>query len=154
MGKIFKNSPCTLTFCLFQKMTCPDWTIYSWYCINSWGCPLMLTTNYRCVQSPNISLDVAKCGENFHKFTLYTHFLSLLCYKKWLVLTEQSFQVMFLNSWCSLMLTTNYRCVQSPNIFCNSLDCRQMWQMENFLGDKIWQHLATSMMFSQHFGDV
>ena len=37
----------------------------------------MLRTNYRCVQSPNISVDVAKCGENFHKFTLYTHFYLL-----------------------------------------------------------------------------
>ena len=31
---------------------------------------------------------VAKCAENFHKFTEYTHFLSVT--KKWLVLTEQS----------------------------------------------------------------
>ena len=29
------------------------------------------------VQSPNISLDVAKCGEIFHKFTQYTHYLSV-----------------------------------------------------------------------------
>ena len=42
---------------------------------NSWGCPLMLKTNYRCVQSLNISVDVAKCVENVHKFTQFTHFL-------------------------------------------------------------------------------
>ena len=30
MWKIFTNSPSTLTFCLLQKMTCLDWTIYSW----------------------------------------------------------------------------------------------------------------------------
>ena len=50
--------------------TCPDWTIYySWQTFNSLGCPLMLRTNYRCVQSLNISVDVAKCVENVHKFT-------------------------------------------------------------------------------------
>ena len=36
----------------------------------------MLRTNYRCVQSLNISVDDAKCVENVHKFTKYTHFLS------------------------------------------------------------------------------
>ena len=44
----------------------------------------MLRTNYRCVQSLNISVDDAKCVENVHKFTKYTHFLSVL------VLIEQS----------------------------------------------------------------
>ena len=29
----------------------------------------MLKSNYRCVQSLNISVDVAKCVENVHKFT-------------------------------------------------------------------------------------
>ena len=37
----------------------------------------MLRTNYRCVQSTNINVDVAKFGENFRKFTQYTHFLSV-----------------------------------------------------------------------------
>ena len=41
------------------------------------SCSLMLTTNYRCVQSPNISFDVAKCGRNFRKFTQYTYSLSV-----------------------------------------------------------------------------
>ena len=57
--------------------TCPDWTIYSWQTFNSLGCPLMLRTNYRCVKSLNISVDVAKCVENVHKFTQFTHFLSV-----------------------------------------------------------------------------
>ena len=57
--------------------TCPDWTIYSWQGFNSLGCPLMLRTKYRCVQSFNISVDVAKCVENVHKFTQFTHFLSV-----------------------------------------------------------------------------
>ena len=35
----------------------------------------MLRTNYRCVQYPNISVDVTKCREKFHKFTQHTHFL-------------------------------------------------------------------------------
>ena len=54
--------------------TCPDWTIYSWQTFNSLGCPLMLRTNYRCVQSLNISVDVAKCVENVHTLIHYTHF--------------------------------------------------------------------------------
>ena len=37
----------------------------------------MLRTNYRCVQSLNISVDDAKCVENIHKFTQFTHFLSV-----------------------------------------------------------------------------
>ena len=37
----------------------------------------------------NISVDVAKCGENF---TNLPSTLTILCYKKWLVLTEQSIQ--------------------------------------------------------------
>ena len=37
----------------------------------------MLRTNYWCVQSPSISVDVAKCRENYRKFTHYTHFLSV-----------------------------------------------------------------------------
>ena len=44
----------------------------------------MLKTNYRCVQTLNISVDDAKCVENVQKFTMYSHFLSLL------VLIEQS----------------------------------------------------------------
>ena len=40
----------------------------------------MLQKNYRCVQSLNISVDVAKCVENVHQFTQYTHFLSVTKY--------------------------------------------------------------------------
>ena len=77
MGKSFTNSPCTLTFYLLPKMTCHEWTIYSWSVLDSLEYPLMLETNYRCVQPTNIRIDVAKCGEKFHKLTLYTHFLSV-----------------------------------------------------------------------------
>ena len=34
----------------------------------------MLRTNYRCIQSVNISVDVAKCVENVHTLIHYTHF--------------------------------------------------------------------------------
>ena len=34
----------------------------------------MLRTNYRCVQSLNISVDVAKCVETVHTLIHYTHF--------------------------------------------------------------------------------
>ena len=34
----------------------------------------MLRTNYRCVQSLNISVDVAKCMENIQTLIHYTHF--------------------------------------------------------------------------------
>ena len=44
---------------------------------NSLVCPLMLKTNYRSVQSLNISVDDAKCVENVHKSTKHTHFLSV-----------------------------------------------------------------------------
>ena len=60
---------------------------------NSCGCPLMLRTNYRCVQSPNISVDVAKCVEKFHKFTQYTHSLSVT--KNDLSWLNNLFMVMF-----------------------------------------------------------
>ena len=48
----------------------------------------MLRANYRCVQSLNISVDVAKCVENVHKFIQFTY--SFVRYKKLLVLNEQS----------------------------------------------------------------
>ena len=44
---------------------------------NSWGRPLLLRANYRCVQSPIISVDVAKRGENLQTFTQFTHTLSI-----------------------------------------------------------------------------
>ena len=64
-------------FLSVTKTTCPNWKIYSWQAFNSLVCPLMLKTNYRCVQSLNISVDVTRCVENVHKFTKFTHFLSV-----------------------------------------------------------------------------
>ena len=37
----------------------------------------MLRTNYRCVQSLNISVDAAKSVENVHTLIHYTHFWSV-----------------------------------------------------------------------------
>ena len=48
----------------------------------------MLRTNYRCVQSLNISVEVAKCVENVHKFTQDQSLF--VRYKKRFVLIEQS----------------------------------------------------------------
>ena len=59
VGKTFTNSPSTLTFCLYKK-----WLIFT-------ERSRMLRTNYRCVQSHNISVDVAKCGQNFHGMTVH-----------------------------------------------------------------------------------
>ena len=58
-------------------MTCLHWTMYSWQSFNSILCPIMQKTNYRCVQSNNISVNVAKCVENVHKFNQFTRFLSV-----------------------------------------------------------------------------
>ena len=80
----------------------------------------MLRTNYRCFQSLNNSVDVVKCVEMFHKFTLYTHFLFIT--KKWLVLTEQSIHGKVSTHW-----ETNYRCVQSLNMSVDIAKC-----VENF----------------------
>ena len=101
--------------------TCPDQTIYSWQTFNSLGCPLTLITNYRCVQSLNISVDVAKCVENVHTLIHYSHFWTVT--KKtclhWTIYSWQNF-----NSWgCPLMLRTNYRCVQSLNISVDVAKC-------------------------------
>ena len=119
---MFTNSPSTLTFCLLQNITCVDWTIYSWQGSNSLGCPLMLQTNYRCVQSLNISVDVAKFVENVHKFTQFTHFLSVTKKNDFLTWTIYSWQG-FNSLGCPLMLRTNYRCVQSLKISVDVAKC-------------------------------
>ena len=90
-------------------MTCLHWTIYLWKCLYLIGCPLLLRTNYRCVQLLNISVDDAKCVENVHKFTKYTHFLSVL------VLIEQAkFQLTRMSSYAKNKLqmcsATQHQC--------------------------------------------
>ena len=101
--------------------TCPDWTIYSWQSLNSLGCPLMLRTNYRCVQTLNISVDVAKCVENVHTLIHYTHIwtVSKTTCLRWTIYSWQSFNSL----GCPLMIQTNYRCVQSLNISVDVAKC-------------------------------
>ena len=77
MWNIFTNSPSTLTFCLLQKMTTLAWTIYSWLAFNSLGCPLSQRINYRCVESLDISVEVAKCGKFSHIHPVHSLFVLL-----------------------------------------------------------------------------
>ena len=118
---MFTNSPCSLTFCPLQKTTSPGWTIYSWKVFYLIGFPLLLRTNYRCVESLNISVDVAKCLENVHKFTQFTQFLSVtkMTSPNWTIYSWQGFNSLV----CPLMLKTNYRCVQSLNISVDVAKC-------------------------------
>ena len=88
MWKIFTNSPSTLTFCLLQKkwLFLHEQSIHG-NAFNSLGSPLLLRTNYRCVESLNISVEVAKCGK-FSSNSPSTLTFCLL--QKWLVLPEKS----------------------------------------------------------------
>ena len=60
----------------------------------------MQRTNYRCVESLNISVEVAKCGKYSQIHPVQSLFV---CYKKWLVLPEQSihgkFQLIRMSSY-------------------------------------------------------
>ena len=118
---MFTNSPNSLTFCPLQKTTCPDWTIYSRKGFYLIGCPLLLRTNYRCVESLNISVYVAKCVENVHTLIHYIHFglLQKMTCHHWTIYSWQSSNSL----GCPLMLITNYRCVQSCNISVDVAKC-------------------------------
>ena len=103
-------------FWTVTKKTCLRWTIYSWQRLNSLGCLLMIQTNYRCVQSLNISVDVAKCVENVHKFTQFTHFLSVTkttC-PDWTIYSWQDFQLIRMSSYAKNKLqmcsVTQHQC--------------------------------------------
>ena len=82
----------------------------------------MIRTNYRCVQSPNITLDIAKCVEMFHKFTQYTHFLSVT--KKDLSWLNNLFMVLF-----QLMMMSSYakNKLQLCSVTQHQCRHRQMW---------------------------
>ena len=75
-------------FVCYSKCVVLTWTIYSWQAFNSLGCPLMLRTNNRCVESLNISVEVAKCG----KYSQIHHSTLTFCLviQEWPVLTQQS----------------------------------------------------------------
>ena len=77
MCKIFTNTHSTLAFCRLQKNNLSWLNNLFLASFNSLEFALMLITNYWCVQSLNISVDVAKCIDKFHKFTKNNHFLSV-----------------------------------------------------------------------------
>ena len=80
-GKCSQIHPVTLNFCPLQKTTCP-WLnnlVMARFQLNRMSSYANWTNN-RCFQSFNISVDVAKCVENVHKFTQFTHFLSVTKY--------------------------------------------------------------------------
>ena len=100
--KIFINSPCTLAFCLLQKMTCLDWTIYSWQGLNSLGCLLMLRTNYWCVQVTQHQCRHRRiCVESVHIIHL-VHSL-FVCYKNDLSWVNNQFM-----AWFQLIRMSSY----------------------------------------------
>ena len=72
-------------FVCYKKLFFLTETIYSWHGFNLLGCSLMLRTNYRCFQTLDISVDIAKC---VHTLIHDTHFWTVT--KTWLVFTEQS----------------------------------------------------------------
>ena len=74
----------------------------------------MLRTNYRCVESLNISVEVSKCGKYSQIHPVHSLFV---CYKKmtslvWTIYSWQAFNSLV----CPLTLRTNNRCVESINI--------------------------------------
>ena len=94
---------------LFVRLVLTEQSI-PWQGFNSLGCPLMLRTNYRCVQSLNISVDDAKCVENVHKFTKYTHFL----FPDWTIYSWQGFNSSRMSSYAKNKLqmcsVTQHQC--------------------------------------------
>ena len=119
---MFTNSPSTLTFCLLQNNTCVVWTIHSWQGSNSLGCPLMLQTNYRCVQSLKISADVAKFVENVHKFTQFINFCPLQ--KNDLTWLNNLFMARFQLIWMSSYAKNKLQMCSVTQVQCRR---RQVW---------------------------
>ena len=74
VAKCVENVHTSLTFGLSQKKDLSSLNNFSWPSFNSLECHLLLKTNCRCVQSLNISVDVAKCLENVQTLIHYTHF--------------------------------------------------------------------------------
>ena len=92
MRDIFTNSHYTITCYLLQNLFWMN-NLFKVSFQLFWDVFLCSKTNYRCVQSAYISVDVAKCGQNFHKFTQYAHFLSVT--KNDLSWLNNLFMVMF-----------------------------------------------------------
>ena len=81
----------------------------------------MLKTNYRCVHSLNISVDVAKCVENVHTLIHNTHFWTVT--KKDLSSLNNLFMAKFQLISMPSYSKRNYRCVQSLNISVDVTKC-------------------------------
>ena len=102
----------------------------------------MLRTNYRCVQSANISVDVAKCGQNSNSHPVHSLYI---CYRKWHVLTEKSIHVMF-----QLMRMSSYakNKLQMCSVSQNECRRRQMWA--NFHKFTLYTHFLSVSLVSIH----
>ena len=120
---------------LLQKKICLHWTIYSWQTFNSQGCPLTLRTNYRCVQSLNISVDVAKCVENVQKLIHYTHFWTVT--KNDLFSLNNLFMERFLLNWMSTSVKNKLQMCSVTQNQCRWRQmcgkCSQIHQVHTFL---------------------
>ena len=87
----------------------------------------MRRINYRCVESLNISVEVAKCGKYSQIHPVHSLFV---CYKKWLVLPEQSTHgKLSTHKDAPLMLRTNNRCVELLNISVEVAKCGKLSQI-------------------------
>ena len=93
---VFTNSPSTLTFCLLQRMT-----VLKHFHGTSLG---SLLCYYRCVESLNINVEVAKCGKVSHVHLVQ----SLFCLNYYSCL---SIRVAFNSLGCHAK--NDYRCVES-----------------------------------------
>ena len=88
--------------------------------VNLWTFTTHLAV-YTDVESLNISVYVAKCVENVHKFNKFTHFLSVTKNDfSWL---NNLFMERFLLNRMSTSVKTNYRCVESLNISVDVAKC-------------------------------
>ena len=85
--KIFTNSPRALTFVCYKKSDSSRLNNIFIVSFNTLGCLLMLRTNNRCVESLNISVEVAKCGKYSQIHPVHSLFV---CYKELLDLLKQS----------------------------------------------------------------
>ena len=123
MWKIFTNSPSIHTICLLLKMSSFAWTIYSWLAFYSLGCSLMLRISNRCVESFNISVEVAKCGKVSHINPVHSLFVynknDYFCLKN---LFMVRFQLIRMSSYAKIKLQMCWVTQRK----CRS---RQMWKI-------------------------
>ena len=155
---MFTNLPSSVTLCPLLKTTCPNWTIHSWQGFNSLVCSLMLKTNYRCVEWINISVDVAKCVVNVHKFnqvhSLFVRYKKTTCPDRKIYSWKAFYSIGY-----PLMLWTNYWCVQSLNISVDVAKCLEnvhdiQFSYTHFLSVTKNDLSSLINLSSNSFGDV